>query len=717
MSFPSMPHVMASFLSLMADSAARTLALGCIAGIALNIWRVESVWLRLHVWRGALCVALLMPVLGAFLPTISLKVPTEVAERFEKFYPVSRGGSAVVADRTQSRQSADFAMNPQVSRVSSFNSLDAEKRPVSNSSPAVASSDVANSQSSAKKSSELARAFAWLKLLLRTTGWSAIVTATYFVITLSFLLRFGLGLVFSVKLHRSATAVRDPRMLALISKNARTMGTKRSPRLAESEFLSVPVTVGVVHPAILLPASWRDWEDGELNAVIAHEMSHVARRDALVDCLALLHRSIFWFSPLSWHLVSCLRDLAEEASDEAALAAGADRTRYAETLLGFFSDLEAAPGRVWWQGVAMAKTGQAEKRLDRILEWKGSVAMQLKKSVVVLLVMTAVPVVYVAAALRPGSYSFHSTDYHEVQEQTPAPPYAPVAPTPTPTPAPTAIAVAPLPKVSLLPTVMSVAPLVSVEPVVTLAPMRVVTPVRVVALAPLVRMAQSSHSGSTVFVRGREGDGEQFVISSGKMYVSVSGDSESFGTDHPSEFVEFLQEKIPGDFIWFRHDGKSYMIRDQATVKRAADFFSQVHAIEQKQEELGKQQEALGEQQEALGKEQEGIRVEIPDMTEDLHKLEAELKALGKTGSEEDLGRIQEKIGDLQSKLGDLQSKAGEAQGKLGEKQGALGEKQGKLGEQQGELGRQEEQILRDASRQMKSLIDDALAHGLAKPE
>jgi beta-lactamase regulating signal transducer with metallopeptidase domain len=719
MSFPAMPHVTANFLSLVAASAARSLVLGCIAGMALSIWRVKSVWMRLHVWRAALCVALLMPVLGVFLPKISLKVPTEVAERFEKFYPVSPGGSAVVADRTQSLQSADFTINPQVSGVRLFNNLDAEKRPVSNSNPAEASSDVPNSQTSLNKSSALTLAFVWLKLVLRTTGWSPVVTATYLIVTLSFLFRFALGWILSLRLHHGATAIRDPKALALVSKNAHTMGAKRLPRLAESEFLSVPVTVGEVRPAILLPAGWRDWEDGELDAVIAHEMSHVARRDALVDCLALFHRSIFWFSPLSWHLVSCLRDLAEEASDEAALAAGADPTRYAETLLGFFSDLEAAPGRVWWQGVAMAKTGQAEKRLDRILEWKGSVAMQLKKSVLVLLVMTAVPVVYVAAALRPGAYSFHTTDYPEIQEQTPTPPRAPASPTstPTPTPTPAVVAVTPLPNASPLHTVVSVEPLLSVEPVVTLAPMRVVTPVRVVALAPLIHMAQSSHPGSTVFVRGTEEDGEQFVISSGKMYVSVSGDSESFGTDHPSEFVEFLQEKIPGDFMWFRHDGKSYVIRDQATVKRAADLFSQVHAIEQKQEELGKQQEALGEQQEALGKEQEGIRVEIPDMTEDLHKLEAELKALGKTGSEEDLGRIQEKIGDLQSKLGDLQSKAGEAQGKLGEKQGALGEKQGKLGEQQGELGRQEEQIFRDASRQMKSLIDDALAHGLAKPE
>ena len=118
-----------------------------------------------------------------------------------------------------------------------------------------------------------------------------------------------------------------------------------------------------------------------------------------------------------------------------------------------------------------------------------------------------------------------------------------------------------------------------------------------------------------------------------------------------------------------------------------------------------------------MGKQQEEVHVQIPDMTEDLHKLEAELKALGASGTQEDLGRIQERIGELQSKLGELQSVAGEEQGKLGEKQGALGEEQGKLGELQGELGRQQEEVFKNASHQMKALIDDAIAHGLAKPE
>ena len=158
----------------------------------------------------------------------------------------------------------------------------------------------------------------------------------------------------------------------------------------------------MLRSTILLPTAWREWDDAKLDAVIAHEVSHVARRDALTQRLSLLHRAIFWFSPLSWWLDRHLADLAEQASDEAALSCGADRKHYARILLGFFETLHAAPGRVWWQGVSMAKAGQAEHRVERILAWKGSVAMRLQKSIAVCIVALAAPVVYLAASAQPG---------------------------------------------------------------------------------------------------------------------------------------------------------------------------------------------------------------------------------------------------------------------------------------------------------------------------
>jgi len=744
----SIPHAPASFLTHLADAAARSFVLGCIAGLALNVSRVKSVSLRLNVWRAVLCVALIMPFLGLLLPPLTFRLPAQLSQRVDEFRFAYRAVNAVTNNaESEAARPAEIARNSRERHVShSFANTVPESRGTPSGPEAAAPKEAGLDLSRNNKSVLLGRAVTWTKAELAAMPWTAIAATTYLLVTLGFLLRFALGLILSVRLERAAQRVHDPRALELLSSRARSLGIKRLPRLAESELLSVPVTLGVLRPAILLPSGWRDWDEVELDAVISHEVSHVARRDAFIDRLSLLHRAVFWFSPLSWYLTGCIAELAEEASDEAALAAGADRTRYAETLLGFFAELEATPGRAWWQGVAMATAGQAEKRLDRILEWKGSVAMQLKKSVVVVLVMCAVPAVYVAAALRPGTYNLRSSEYGSVQEQVPAPPaQAPSAPASAPAPVTSPAPVVTVDPVTRVIVTTAVAPRVSVTrdtPVAAPAPVaRVVVrtavtpkvsvavsadaiapvviedPVKVRVLAPLQLVTQSSQSGSTVFVMSSEREGHQFVISSGNTYISVSGDSESYGTDHPSEFVEFLQEKISGDFIWFRRDGKSYVIRDPATIKRAKDFFAAVQELDKKQEELGKQQEALGEKQEVLGKEQEEVHVQIPDMTEDLHKLEAELKKLGASGTQEDLGRIQGEIGELQSKLGDLQSVAGEEQGKMGEKQGALGEQQGKLGEMQGELGRQQEQVFKDASRQMKSLIDDAVAHGLAKPE
>jgi beta-lactamase regulating signal transducer with metallopeptidase domain len=744
----SIPQAGASFLTHIAEAAIRSFVLGCIAGLALSVTRVRSVSVRLNVWRAVLCVALIMPFLGVFLPAITFRLPAEAGRRVEALRLAYRAVNAVTnKDENEPARPAESTGNSRDRHVSHpFAVTVPERRGLSDEPVAAGSKSARLDSPRSDKGVLLGRAVTWTKAELAAMPWIALVVTTYLLVTLGFLIRFALGLILSVRLERVAQRVHDPRALALLSSRARSLGIEHLPRLAESELLSVPVTFGVLRPAILLPSGWRDWDEVELDAVISHEVSHVARRDAFIDRLSLLHRAVFWFSPLSWYLTGCIAELAEEASDEAALAAGADRTRYAETLLGFFAELEATPGGAWWQGVAMATAGQAEKRLDRILEWKGSVAMQLKKSVVAMLVMCAVPVVYMAAALRPGAYNLRSTEYGSMQEQVPAPPaQAPAAPAPAPIPvalpAPVttvdpvtrvviSTAVAPKVSIAIATPVAAPAPVArvvvrtAVTPKVSvavssdaIAPVAIVNPVKVRVLAPLQLVTQSSQSGSTAVVIRDDRGGHQFVISSGNTYISVSGDSESYGTDHPSEFVEFLQEKNPGDFIWFRRDGKSYVIRDAATIKRAKDFFAAVQDLDKKQEELGRQQEALGEKEEALGKEQEEVHVQIPDMTEDLHKLEAELKKLGASGTQEDLGRIQGEIGELQSKLGDLQSVAGEEQGKMGEKQGELGEQQGKLGEMQGELGRQQEQVFKDASRQMKALIDDAVARGVAKPE
>ncbi len=754
----------ANFSAHVLQPAARSLAFACIAGLALAAFRVRHVALRLAIWRVVLLVALAMPLLGLLLPPLPVFVP--LAVKFVHTEP-----PAEIASVHHLNSSAII-----VYQVAQSNS-----RKLSVFGDSVKSSDLREASGATDSLQSTDASLLATAQPRRPFPWLAASIALYFAVAIFMLIRLALGVVLGRRLERESQRIEDPHALGRLRFVACASGLRTLPRLAESELLSVPVTFGVRSPAILLPAGWRDWEPAELDAVLAHEISHVVRRDALVERLALLHRAIFWFSPLSWWLARHLADLAEEASDDAALAAGADRTRYAETLLGFFAALEAAPGRVWWQGVSMATAGQAEKRVDRILEWKGSVAMRLKKPVVIAYVLLAVPIVCLVAAFRPTIENFHSTPSQQAAPQAPqapavsaqqaaqppaAPPAAPAAPAKVPAAAPVGVpALAPMPSVGSMPSIAAAEPPESADMVVRPLVLQAVTPLVMPSVTPMVRVVpivpvapvggpevpvapvvhvhpflppplQSTTINGT---RIADYNDETFAIVSGKNYVSVSSSSTSMGTgesggtgdsDGRSGFVHSLRQSFPGDFIWFIRSGKAYSIRDLATIKQAMDFFAPAQALGRQQEELGKQQETLGAQQEALGAKQEAlgeqmekVRVKIPDMTAELEKLQAELKKLGSDGTPEDLGRIQEKVGEIQERIGELQSKAGEQQGELGKQQGALGQQQGKLGEQQGKLGElqgklgeQQEAASKKATRDMKKLLDQAIASGLAKP-
>jgi beta-lactamase regulating signal transducer with metallopeptidase domain len=751
----------ANFSAHVLQPAARSLLFACFAGLALAAFRVRHVALRLAIWRAVLLVALAMPLLGLLLPPLPVFVPLaakfvlaqppaeiapvrEVHSRAISVNQVARSGSTKVGAFSNSANSSDSANTTDVARPRQF---------------AIASAPAAQSR----------RPFPWL----------AAATAFYFAVAIFMLIRLALGVILGCRLERESHRIEDSHALAQLDCFTRAASLRTALRLAESDLLSVPVTFGVRSPAILLPVGWREWQPTELDAVLAHEISHVVRRDALAERLALLHRAIFWFSPLSWWLARHLADLAEEASDDAALAAGADRTRYAETLLGFFAALEAAPGRVWWQGVSMAAAGQAEKRVDRILEWKGSVAMRLKKPVLIAYLLVAIPVVCLIAAFRPTIENFHVAAAQQAGPQAPQTPAVRVAPPPAPpvnapeqSAAPVAVpalapmpSVTPMPSVDAMPSLAPVAPVESVDTVVHPLVLPVVTPLVMPSVAPMVSVVSIvpvppvggpvSSVAPVVHVRPflppplqsstingtRIGDynDETFAIVSGKNYVSVSASSTSMGTGESVDaggsasrpgFVNSLRQSFPGDFIWFIRDGKAYIIRDPATIKQAMDFFAPSQALGRQQDELGKQQRALGAQQETLGAKQEAlaaqmekVRVQIPDMSAELEKLQVELKKLGGDGTPDDLGRIQEKIGEIQASIGELQSKAGEKQSALGEQQGALGaeqgqlgRQQGKLGELQGKLGEQQEKASKQAARDMKKLLDQAVASGLAKP-
>jgi beta-lactamase regulating signal transducer with metallopeptidase domain len=694
----------APLLTQLVNSAVRVLALAGIAALGLAVFRVKAASFRLFTWTAVLYAALALPLLGWMLPPLSIPMPAFL-----------RVGGGVTVGRVieHAQPSANESMPPATSNLSSDRSERALDAEVSR-----------HSTSSLRRAAELktpsvdAPRVAPIRNAPLTMRWMVVASGIYFAVALFLLGRFIVGLVFSRRLVRSSRSIHDPRVTARVAACVRRCGLSFVPQARESEFISVPVTMGALRSAILLPTAWSEWDDAKLDAVIAHEVSHVARRDALTQRLSLLHRAFFWFSPLAWWLDRQLADLAEQASDEAALSYGADRNAYAKTLLGFFEALHAAPGRVWWQGVSMAKAGQAERRLQRILSWKGNVTMNLRKSIAVAVIAIAVPVVYLAASARPANHTEVSTSQVGGQERTPA---AEATPSPEANaqqePAPAGVSGGVSGGMQGLPA--AIAPAAPIPPI-TGAPAVVPDYPRYTAVGAGVPVPPQTVRRDRSYSASGSGYSYAYGYDDQQRFVIVTGKSDSLtmsGSTDDARHVEKLRKQIPGDFIWFQRDEESYIIRDEATIDRARKLWAPQEELGKKQEALGKQQEALGKQQEELGAKMQQIRVKVPDMTAAVDKLRAELKELTAGATTEQVSRIESEIGELQSKIGEIQSHAGDQQAKLGDEQGALGEKQGKLGEEQGELGRQQGELAEQAARQMKILLDEAITKGTAQPE
>jgi bla regulator protein blaR1 len=738
---PLSMHSVSALMAALAEAAARSIALGCIVGAATAVFGAKNLRMKLFVWKCLLLAALAMPAMVLITPAIRVAVPVP---------NFADHGSAV---STAPSTAPDLDATTPVIRMLPDESTAVEEQPLEYRSAEPSPVMPRVIELAAPAPSPARHAIPWL----------LIAFSAYAVVALALMARILVGIAFGGRLVRTATPVDEPRALEHLSSAARAAGLRSLPSLAESEMLSVPIMIGVRKPTILLPADGRVWDEDELAAVLLHEVSHVARRDGLSQRLALIHRAIFWFSPLAWWLERHLADLSEQASDEAALAGGVDRTRYAEALLGFFADLEVAPARVWWQGVSMAQAGQAEKRVDRILAWKGTAAGHIssrgKKLLVVAFAIVALPVIALTAAVRLDAYDIQAPP-------APAAPPAPVAaPIPSADPGPRVQAAPATPAVAALPPpatddgdadvqVVPLPPLprvrVDVPDVdidvpqvqVNLPGMKVDVPPVHVDIPP-VHVAVPQFHIETHMLAPQDGSPGDVIVSSdgdwnfgpvwrgayyigryddeGSRFAIVTKASDALtmsGDRDDAEHARSLKKKYSGDFIWFQHEEKSYVIDDAATVARAKQLWQPQADLERQQKDLAKQQEDLAKQAEDAANKIEDMKIKLPDLSAEMQKLEETMKKLSASGGTMyELRDLQGEIGELQSQIGEAESGAGREQGAFGHVQGEWGRKMGELGRQQGELGRKQAQLSREASRQMRQLLDDAVAKGLAKPE
>jgi len=105
-------------------------------------------------------------------------------------------------------------------------------------------------------------------------------------------------------------------------------------QVRSSPGLLEPGVVGLWNPILLLPAGIeKHLTPSQLEAVLAHELCHVRRRDNLFASIHMIVEAVFWFHPLVWWIGSRLVEERERACDEEVLSLGNEPRVYAEGIL------------------------------------------------------------------------------------------------------------------------------------------------------------------------------------------------------------------------------------------------------------------------------------------------------------------------------------------------------------------------------------------------
>ncbi|WP_407351205.1 M56 family metallopeptidase [Luteimonas sp. R10] len=504
-------------------------------------------------------------------------------------------------------------------------------------------------------------------------------------------LRMACGLLWVRRLCRDAHAEAGSRWQACVDRLALRLGIGRRVALRLVGTGDGPVTAGWWRPVVLMPVAIASRMPADLvEALIAHELAHVRRHDYVVNLLQGAAEALLFHHPVVWWLSHRIRIERELVADDLAAAALGEPRRLALALSEL--DRHAGPRSPVPQPhyAPAARGGQLMSRIQRLVRPD-------RRPIGGTLLLPLIGLVVAGAAFY-------------AQARMAPPPGASVQATPMP-----AIAA------NARPMPMAVA---QALPAPTAKP-----GMQVMAAAG----EDGRHRDSYALVRkDREG-------------FSMSGDTGDI------DDIRAARRHIDGDFLWFRRDGKAWVVRDADTVARARDAWAETDALDgqmqalevrmkphsDRMEVLGARLQALGEpdafqspearaataKMEALGTEMGALadrqaalalRMRDPAQADEQRWMEHEQEELAR--QQEALQQEMERHGATLAAVGERMEARHEPMEALGRQMEAASEPMEAIGEEMEALGARIEEQAQIADGKLRQLIDEAYRSGRAQP-
>lgn len=172
-----------------------------------------------------------------------------------------------------------------------------------------------------------------IKLRARIQTYFPWIVSIWIIGLLIYLFRISGSLLYLYQLRKLKRIALEQAWIKKTLQFCARLKIRRPVSISLSPKIKNPVTLGILKPLILIPASLMGGLTPEmLEAIIVHELAHIRRNDFIMNILQTLIETLFFFHPGVWYISSQIRRERELACDDIALGITSDKVTYAKAL-------------------------------------------------------------------------------------------------------------------------------------------------------------------------------------------------------------------------------------------------------------------------------------------------------------------------------------------------------------------------------------------------
>jgi len=188
------------------------------------------------------------------------------------------------------------------------------------------------------------------------------------------LTRWTLHWINARRVVKDATLAREGREAFALRRAEAEMRSRRVIPIVMTSRAIEPGVFGMFRPVLLWPERLSEQlDDLQIDAIVAHELEHVRRRDNLVSAIQAFVEALFWFHPAVRWMGSQMSEERERACDERVIERSAQPEKYAQSILAVCAFCLESPLAC----VAGVSGSDLKKRILRIMSHRSGVALTI----------------------------------------------------------------------------------------------------------------------------------------------------------------------------------------------------------------------------------------------------------------------------------------------------------------------------------------------------